>query len=97
MYDFCNLRLTSTLIDREIHGSKNIPTKAVINLLLLLRIFNDVTSSYVSHVNKRLITKGHIATHKNLIIWFKPAKYSSGLVIKLFKCSGSCFKPKLLL
>ena len=34
----------------------------------------------VSHV--RLITKGHIAMHTNLILLFKLAIYSSTLVIK---------------
>ena len=33
----------------------------------------------------RLITKEHIATQTNLILLFKPALYSSTLVIKLLK------------
>ena len=34
---------------------------------------------------QRLITKEHIATHTNLILPFKPALYSSTLLIKCLK------------
>ena len=41
-------------------------------------VLNDITSK---SCEQRLITKGHIATHINLIL---SALYSSTLVIKLF-------------
>ena len=41
---------------------------------------NDVISKSREH---RLITKEHIAAHANLILLFKPALYSSTLVIEL--------------
>ena len=40
-----------------------------------------------------LITKEHIATHTNSVLLFKPALYSSTLVIKF----NSSIKPKFLL
>ena len=43
---------------------------------------------------QRLITKEHIAMHTKLILPFKPALYSSTLMIKCFK---SGFEPKFLL
>ena len=49
---------------------------------------------------QRLITKEHIATHTNLILPFKPALYSSTLVIKCFKLRNphgtSTFKTEAL-
>ena len=45
------------------------------------QVLNDVTSK---SCEQRLITKGHVAMHTNLILLFKPALYSSTLVIKLF-------------
>ena len=45
----------------------------------------DVTSK---SCEQRLITKGHIATHTNLILL---ALYSSTLMIKLFKSSTKLF------
>ena len=45
-------------------------------------VHNDVTSE---SLDQRLITKEHIAMHTNLILLFKPALYSSTLVVKLFK------------
>ena len=57
-------------------------------------VLNDVTSKSREHndvTNKsreqRLITKEHIAMHANLIFLFKPALYSSTLVIKVFESS----------
>ena len=45
---------------------------------------------------QRLITKEHIATHANLILLFKPALYSSTLVIKLFESSIKLFYAEIL-
>ena len=47
-------------------------------------VLNDVTNK---SRQQKLITKEHIATHANLILLFKPALYSSTLVIKLFESS----------
>ena len=47
-------------------------------------VFNDITSK---SREQRLITREHIAMHANLILLFKPALYSSTLVIKLFESS----------
>ena len=43
-----------------------------------------VTYATYKSREQRLITKGHIATHAILILPFKPALYSSTLVIKCF-------------
>ena len=40
--------------------------------------------------------KEHIATHANLILLFKPALYSSTLVIKLFESSIKLFYAEIL-
>ena len=53
----------------------------------------DITSE---SREQRLITKEHIATHANLILLFKPALYSSTLVIKLFESSIKLFYAKIL-
>ena len=45
-------------------------------------MFYDLTLITMSH-EERLITKEHIATQANLILLFKPALYSSILVIKI--------------
>ena len=45
---------------------------------------------------QRLITKEHIAMHANLILLFKPALYSSTLVIKLFESSLKLFYTEIL-
>ena len=57
------------------------------------KVLNDVTSE--SH-EQRLITKEHIAMHANLILLFKPALYSSTLVIKLFESSIKLFYAEIL-
>ena len=36
---------------------------------------------------QKLITKKHIATHTNLILWFKPGQYSGTLVKNFLKVS----------
>ena len=56
-------------------------------------VLNDVTGK--SH-EQRLITKEHIAMHVNLILLFKPALYSSTLVIKHFESSIKWFYAKIL-
>ena len=60
---------------------------------MFLIVFNDVTSKSREQI---LITKEHIATHANLILLFKPALYSSTLVIKLFESSIKLFYAKIL-
>ena len=50
--------------------------------LCIVIVLNDVTSK---SREQRLITKEHIATQANLINLFKPALYSSTLVIELYK------------
>ena len=55
--------------------------------------FNDVTNK---SREKRFVTKEHIATHANLILLFKPALYSSTLVIKLFESSIKLFYAEIL-
>ena len=62
------------------------------NVLLIIAL-SDVTSK---SREQRLITKEHIATHANLILLFKPALYSSTLVIKLFESSIKLFYAKTL-
>ena len=61
-------------------------------VLFYMVVLNDVTNK--SRV-QRLITKEHIATHANLILLFKPALYSSILVIKLFKSSIKLFYAEI--
>ena len=57
-------------------------------------VLNDVTSE---SREQRLITKEHIATHANVILLlFKPALYSSTLVIKLFESSIKLFYAEIL-
>ena len=51
-------------------------------------VINDIMSK---SCEQRLITKGHIATHTNLILLLKPALYSSTLVLNLFKSSTKLF------
>ena len=53
-------------------------------------------TSPISHVSRALITKEHIATHANLILLFKPALYSSILVIKLFESSINLFYAEII-
>ena len=48
---------------------------------IVIVLNNNVTSK---SCEQRLITKEYIATQANLILLFKPALYSSTLVIKLF-------------
>ena len=55
-------------------------------------VLNDVTSE---SREQRLITKEHIATHANVILLFKPALYSSTLVIK-FESSIKLFYAEIL-
>ena len=57
------------------------------------KVLNDVASG---SREQRLITKEHIATHANLILLFKPALYSSTLMIKLFESSIKLFYAKNL-
>ena len=54
---------------------------------------NDVISKSREH---RFITKEHIAMHVNLILLFKPALYSSTLVIELFESSIKLFYAEIL-
>ena len=54
---------------------------------------NDVISKSREH---RLITKEYIATHAKLILLFKPALYSSTLVIERFKSSIKLFYAEIL-
>ena len=54
---------------------------------------NDVTSK---SREQRLITKEYIAMQANLILLFKPALYSSTLVIKLFESSTKLFYAEIL-
>ena len=54
---------------------------------------NDVISKSREHI---LITKEHIAMHVNLILLFKPALYSSTLVIELFESSIKLFYAEIL-
>ena len=54
---------------------------------------NDIISKSREH---GLITKEHIATHANLILLFKPALYSSTLVIELFESSIKLFYAEIL-
>ena len=49
-----------------------------------------------SSESHRLITKEHIATHANLILLFKPALYSSTLVIEPFESSIKLFYAEIL-
>ena len=57
-------------------------------------VLNDVTCK---SREQRLITQEHIATHVNLILLFKPALYSSTLVvIKLFESSIKLFYAKII-
>ena len=56
-------------------------------------VLNDVTSE---SREQRLITKEHIATHANLVPLFKPALYSSTLVIKLFESGIKLFYAEIL-
>ena len=46
----------------------------------IIIVLNDVTSK---SREQRLITKEYIATNVNLILLFKPALYSSNLVLKV--------------
>ena len=62
-------------------------------MLCIVIVLNDVTSE---SREQRLITKEHIATHANLILLFKPALYSSTLVIKLFESSIKLFYAEIL-
>ena len=50
-----------------------------------LSIVNLLNYYLMTSREQRLITKEHIATYTNLILLFKPALYSSSLVIKYFK------------
>ena len=59
----------------------------------IVTVLNDVNSK--SH-EQGLITKEHIATHTNLILLFKPALYSSTLVMILFKSSMKLFYAEIL-
>ena len=45
---------------------------------------------------QRLITKEHIVTHTNLILLFKPALYSSTLVVKAFESSIKLFYAEII-
>ena len=56
-------------------------------------VLNDIKSKSGEQI---LITKEHIATHANLIILFKPALYSSTLVIKLFESNIKLFYAEIL-
>ena len=51
----------------------------MLNICLVI-VINDIKSK---SCERRLITKGHIATHTNLMLLFKPALYSVTLVINL--------------
>ena len=59
----------------------------------IIIVLNDVTSK---SREQKFITKEHIATHANLILLFKPALYSSTLVIKLFESSIKLFYAEIL-
>ena len=56
-------------------------------------VLNDIKSK---SREQRLITKEHKAMHANLINLFKPALYSSTLVIKLFESSIKLFYAEIL-
>ena len=59
----------------------------------IIIVLNDVTNK---SREQRFITKERIATHANLILLFKPALYSSTLVIKLFESSIKVFYAEIL-
>ena len=53
--------------------------------------------SSVSHVSRdSSLRNTYVATHANLILLFKPALYSSTLVIKVFESSIKLFYAKIL-
>ena len=67
--------------------------KLTTGIQCIVIVLNDITSK---SREQRLITKEHIATHANLILLFKPALYSSTLVIKVFKSSTKLFYAEIL-
>ena len=66
-----------------------------LNLVIqcIIIVLNDVTNK---SREQRLITKEHIATNANLILLFKPALYSSILLIKFFESSIKLFYAEIL-
>ena len=75
--------LTINIQQIDVLPSKN---QSLYTSYLLLKIHNDIMKK--SH-EQRLITY-HIATHTHLYFMFKPAIYSSALLIKVL-CSRSSF------
>ena len=56
--------------------------RCVSSIQFIVILFNDIMCK---SREQRLITKEYIAMHTNLILMFKPALYSSTLVIKCYK------------
>ena len=76
----------------DVLPSKNQALCVIVNQCIVI-VLNDIISE---SCEQRLITKEHIATHANLIFLFKPALYSSTLVIKLFESSIKLFYAEIL-